>query len=170
MSRSRLGLALAIVALVPMLIAGLFVWSLADRTDDLSGVTAVVVNEDAGTIVSTADGTRRLTLGADLADELVAGAEPATFGWELAEAEAAAGGLADGTYGAVLTIPPDFSETIASIAGDAADATKATLALRTNDATSYALGTDRPGGERRDRVLDVPGGDGQLRRRTSSSP
>ncbi len=141
MSRRRLGVALAIVALVPMLIAGVFVWALADRTANLSGVTAAVVNEDTGTTVATGDGTQRLTLGADLAGELVAGTEPATFAWMATDANIAAGGLADGTYGAVLTIPADFSATIASITGDAADATKATLGLQTNDATSYALGT-----------------------------
>jgi RND superfamily putative drug exporter len=141
MSRRRLGVALAIVALVPMLVAGVFVWAFADRTANLSGVTAAVVNEDAGTTVATADGTQQLTLGADLAEELTAGTEPATFAWVATDANAAADGLADGTYGAVLTIPTDFSATIASIRGDAGDARKATLGLQTNDATSYALGT-----------------------------
>ncbi len=141
MSRRRLGVALAIVTLVPILVAGVFVWAFADRTANLSGVTAAVVNEDAGTSVATADGTQQLTLGADLAEELTTGTEPATFGWVATDAGAAAGGLADGTYGAVLTIPTDFSATIASVRGDAGDARKATLGLQTNDATSYALGT-----------------------------
>ncbi len=141
MSRRRLGVALAIVALVPMLVAGVFVWALADRTANLSGVTAAVVNEDAGTTVATADGTRQLTLGADLAAELTTGTEPATFAWVATDAGAAADGLADGTYGAVLSIPTDFSATIASLSRNAGDATKATLGLQTNDATSYALGT-----------------------------
>ncbi len=141
MSRRHLGVALAIVALVPMLVAGLFVWSLADRTANLSRVTAAVVNEDAGATAATGHGTQRLALGADLAEELTADTGPATFAWVATDADGAADGLADGTYGAVLTIPSDFSATISGITGDRSGASKATLELQTNDATSYALGT-----------------------------
>jgi putative drug exporter of the RND superfamily len=141
MSRRRLGVALAIVALVPVFVAGLLVWALADRTDDLSRVTAAVVNEDAGATVTTTAGTQRLALGADLAEEMTSRREPATFAWVATDAGAAADGLADGRYAAVLTIPSDFSATIASITTDGVGASKATLELQTNDATSYGLGT-----------------------------
>ena len=138
-SRRRLGVALALVALVPMIVAGLLV-SQSDRTAHLSGVTAAVVDEDAGATIAAADGTRRLDLGAELADELTSSTDAATFAWVATDAGAARDGLADGRYGAVLTIPADFSATVAAISGDGGDATRATLHLDTNDATSYALG------------------------------
>ena len=127
-------------------------------------MTAAVVNEDTGTTVATADGTQRLTLGADLAEELTAGTEPATFAWVATDADAAADGLADGTYGAVLTIPSDFSADDRldhrrrgrRDEGDARAPDERRDELRARD--------DRPGGERRDRVVHGADGDGQLRR------
>ncbi len=142
MSRRHLGVALAMVALVPMILAGLFVWSLSDPLGSLGGVTAAVVNEDAGATVTAADGTQqRLQLGTDLAERLTSDTDTGTFTWVAADAADAGDGLADGRYGAVLSIPADFSTTVASATGDPGSATKATLRLQTNDATSYALGT-----------------------------
>ncbi|MEW6226028.1 MAG: MMPL family transporter, partial [Chloroflexota bacterium] len=148
-SRRRLAGAVALVALVPMTLAGLAVWSLSNPTANLGGVTAAVVDEDHGASVTTADGTEEpIRLGADLAARLVSGAGAETFTWRLTDAADARDGLADGRYGAVLTIPSDFSTTIAGIrssatggAGPGPAPTKATLGLATNDATSYLLGT-----------------------------
>jgi RND superfamily putative drug exporter len=142
-SRRRLGIALAMVALVPMLVAGLFVWALAEPSANLDGVTAAIVNLDEGATISAEDGTeRRLDLGADLADQLATGTDAATFHWVGTDADDARAGLEDGRYGAVLTIPTGFSSTIASITdGTTRAATKAKVHLETNDGTSYALGT-----------------------------
>ncbi len=148
-SRRRLAVALAMVVLVPVAIAGLAAWSLADTAGNIDRVTAAVVNEDRGATVTSADGTeQRLRLGEDLAGGLLSGAGTDTFTWvEVADAAEAREGLTDGRYGAVLTIPSDFSRTIATIRAAAAGgeataaAQRAKLQLETNDATSYLLGS-----------------------------
>ncbi|MCB2176678.1 MAG: hypothetical protein KQH57_12765 [Actinomycetales bacterium] len=57
---------------------------------------------------------------------------PASFVWVLSDPSDAAAGLADGRYGAVITIPKDFSAAATSASGNAADATAATLRIETS--------------------------------------
>ena len=52
--------------------------------------------------------------------------------WVLSDPSDAAAGLADGRYGAVITIPKDFSAAATSPSGTAADATAATLRIETS--------------------------------------
>ncbi len=136
-SRRRLAVAVALVALVPMLFAGLLTSSLADPTAHLSRVTAAVVDEDEGATTTAADGTvTKLDLGADLVARLTGGTAGDTFAWRTTDAADAREGLATGRYAAALTIPADFSRTIATIRNAGGTATpKATLGLATNDAS-----------------------------------
>ena len=56
-SRRRLAVGLALVVLVPVMVAGLLTWSLGGSDGDLGSVQAAVVNLDEGGTVTTADGT-----------------------------------------------------------------------------------------------------------------
>jgi RND superfamily putative drug exporter len=120
-SRRRLAVALVLAALVPVTFAGLVVWS--QTQGGTSTTPAAVVVLDEGATISRADGTTAaLTLGTDLADQLVAGDVTDAFRWEAVDAATAADGLGAGTYGAVLTVPADFSRRVAAIRADATGA------------------------------------------------
>jgi len=139
-SRRRLWVALGLVALVPVLFAGLLAWAANDPRANLAAVNAAVVNLDQGATIAAPDGSQqRIALGAEIADRLTSGTERDTFSWLATDAAAASDGLADGRYGAVLTIPADFSAAAAAIIRDGQEATRPRLRLETNDATSYEL-------------------------------
>ncbi len=143
LSRGRLAAALGLVVLVPLTVAGLLTWSLGASAGNLDTVRAAVVDLDQGGSVPAADGsTDTLTLGADLSEALTTTAGDGGFTW-LATDEAEAGaGLENGRYAAVLTIPADFSRTVAAIWADTSgSAPRATLQLVTGDGAGDALGT-----------------------------
>jgi RND superfamily putative drug exporter len=142
-SRGRLMVGLGLVVLVPVMLAGLLTWSLGGASSNLGSVQAAVVNEDEGGTMTTADGgTEALALGADISTALAAAGTGAGFTWVAADTAQADAGLRDGRYAAVLTIPDDFSRTVAAIRGDpTGTAPRATLRLVTNDSSGYALGT-----------------------------
>jgi putative drug exporter of the RND superfamily len=141
-SRTKVAVALALAVLVPVTVAGLLTWSLGSSAGNLGSVRAAVVNQDEGGSVTSGDGTvSALALGSDLSTALTTGGE-GRFTWVTQDAAAAESGLADGTYAAVLTIPADFSRTVAAIRADTTgSAPQATLRLVTNDGSGYALGT-----------------------------
>ncbi len=117
-SRGRLAVALLLAALVPVTFAGLVVWSQSQGGAPTTPAAVVVLDE--GATVARADGTTaRLTLGDDLAAQLVAGDVTDTFRWEAVDAARASDGLTQGDYAAVLTVPADFSRRIAAIRADA---------------------------------------------------
>ncbi len=140
-TRRRL-VVLGMIALVPMAFAFLFTWSLGGASGRLDGVRAAVVDQDTGTTFTTPDGTvQALTLGADLRSALLAGDAGDGLTWTASEPVTAEDGLADGRYDVVLTIPANFSSTIAAIRADAGgQASKATLRVETGDASGYAVG------------------------------
>ena len=73
LSRRALVGALALVLLVPLVVAGLLTWSFGSQQSNLSSVQAAVVNLDEGGTVTAPDGTRQaLQLGGDLAASLAA--------------------------------------------------------------------------------------------------
>ena len=116
-SRRRLVVALVLAALVPVTFAGLVAWSQSQGGG--GSVSAAVVDLDEGATVSVADGTSRtLDLGGDLSRQLAAGDVTDAFRWTAVDASEAADGLASGRFGAVLTIPADFSRKIAAIQAD----------------------------------------------------
>ncbi|MCU0505748.1 MAG: MMPL family transporter, partial [Chloroflexi bacterium] len=137
-SRRRLAVALVLAALVPVTFAGLVVWSQTQRGAPTTPAAVVVLDE--GATVSRADGTTAsLALGADLAAQLVAGDVTDAFRWEAVGAAEAADGLASGSYGAVLTVPADFSRRVAAIRADATGAQPAAsldLALASGQGTA----------------------------------
>ncbi|MEU8107870.1 YhgE/Pip domain-containing protein [Nonomuraea muscovyensis] len=145
MLRSRLTrMALAAVVLLPLLYAGLYLWSFWDPQGNLDRVPVALVMEDRpATLTGTASGTgtrsgRTLHAGRDLAAELL---ERRVFGWHEATARQAADGVRDGSYYLALTIPADFSARLASPSDDRATPAPAHLGLRVDTGRSYIVGS-----------------------------
>ncbi|MFI9589177.1 YhgE/Pip family protein [Nonomuraea sp. NPDC052265] len=135
MLRSRLTrAALAAVIVLPLLYAGLYLWSFWDPQGNLDRVPVALVMEDRP---ATVDG-RTLHAGQDLADEL---RERRTFAWHEATPRQAADGVADGSYYLSLTVPADFSARLASPSDDTATPTPAQLGLRVDTGRSYIVGS-----------------------------
>lgn len=113
-------IALAAVSLIPLIYAGLFLLAFLDPYGKLVDVPAAVVNEDAGAVV---DGEQR-NVGQELCERLVENNEnrvegtASGFDWKFVDRQQAGRGLADGTYYMELIIPENFSESIASAAGE----------------------------------------------------
>ena len=141
-SRRRLAMGLALVIMVPLVVAGLLTWSLGGSDGNLGSAQAAVVNLDEGGTLTAADGTNlELALGTDLSAALTTSDRGGGFTWVAADEAAATAGLADGTYAAVLTIPAEFSRTVAVLRADTTGtAPQATLRLATDDGSGYALG------------------------------
>ncbi|WP_019629911.1 YhgE/Pip domain-containing protein [Actinomadura atramentaria] len=125
--------ALASLVLLPLLYAGLYLWSFWDPYSRLSHVPVALVNEDR----AVSSGGRTIHAGADLADELK---DRRVFAWKSVDAAAARDGLAHGRYYMALTIPSDFSARIASPDGDGTPS-PAGLRLELDDSNNYVVGT-----------------------------
>lgn len=126
-------IAIAGLVLLPLLYAGLYLWSFWDPFGRLSHLPVALVVEDKP---AKANG-KTITAGADLAKELE---DRHVFGWKRVDAATAKSGVESGKYYMSLTIPADFSADLASPAGQAPPAAAA-LQVRLNDANSYVVGT-----------------------------
>jgi putative membrane protein len=122
---------------LPMLLGGLILWSLADRAEHSDRVPTAVVNLDKPVMQQ---GKQPIYAGRLLAGELTSprSQSDTSLGWELTDSRDAEEGLADGDYYAVLTIPKDFSRTLSGIQG--ADPEKAGITVRSNDSSSALVG------------------------------
>ncbi|HEU0243051.1 MAG TPA: YhgE/Pip family protein, partial [Candidatus Limnocylindrales bacterium] len=140
-SRRRFAVAIALVVLIPVTVAGILTWSFGSASGNIGAVRAAVVNLDDGGTVPSLDGTPQLlSLGSDLVTALTSGG--GGFTWVATDAAAAETGLANGDYAAVLTVPADFSRSVAAIRTDTTGtAPKATLHVSTDDSSGYTLGT-----------------------------
>lgn len=120
------------ILLVPLTIAGLFIWGLWSPTERLRTVEAAVVNLDVPVEI---DGQLtplgRVFAGALVGDSTVADDET-NFTWHLTNAEDAAEGLDEGRYSTVVTIPENFSAAATS-GGDPDTAEQATIDIATSD-------------------------------------
>jgi putative membrane protein len=123
--------ALVALLLLPLLYGALYLWSFWDPYGRLDRIPVALVNDDKG---ATADG-KKVTAGADITEGL---RDSGTFEWHEVSAAEARKGVEDGTYYLSLTMPSDFSERIASSAGDAPET--GALQVRTNDANNYIVG------------------------------
>lgn len=119
--------------LVPLTVAGLFLWGLWNPSDRLPNVTAAVVNHDEPVEV---DG-QLVPLGRVLAAELIAGGDDSAaetperqnFTWVLTDDVDAQAGLADGRFATTITIPKDFSAAATSLADGPEAARSATIEI-----------------------------------------
>ncbi|WP_248963496.1 YhgE/Pip family protein [Sphaerisporangium perillae] len=133
-TRSRLTrAALAAVVLLPLLYAGLYLWSFWDPQSNLDRIPVALVVADRPV---TVDG-KTLDAGRDLATEL---RDRRVFAWHQVDARRADQGVNDGTYYLSLTIPADFSADLASPSGDGTP-TPARLGVRVDTGRSYIMRT-----------------------------
>lgn len=124
--RSRTAIWAFIAALTSALVvAGALVWGNWDPLSRASEVPAAVVNED----VPTASG---VNYGQQVLDQVLASDQLKWIETDLTEAEV---GLARGDYLAVLRLPPDLSDKVATL--DTANPEPAQIDLITNDANNY---------------------------------
>ncbi|GAA2528454.1 YhgE/Pip domain-containing protein [Rarobacter incanus] len=134
--RFRKGLVpkLAIIAmvLIPLLYGALYLWAFWDPTGRLDNLPVALVNEDQSVEV---DGTT-VDAGDQVTDELVKSGD---LKWEETDAATALQGVKDGRYYFAVSIPKDFSQQIASAAGD--DPAQAKINVTYNDANSFLATT-----------------------------
>lgn len=129
------------LALVPLIYSGNMTWSFLDPSNNLDQVTAAVVNEDEGATATSPSGERTdLDIGADFTDTLLETDKENVYRFVEVSAAEAERGLADGTYGARIEIPADFSRDVASLGGDAEQAAPALLTITTDDTVNYVGG------------------------------
>ncbi|MDN6304040.1 MAG: YhgE/Pip family protein, partial [Brachybacterium sp.] len=129
------------LALVPLIYSGNMTWSFLDPSNNLDRVTAAVVNEDEGATATSPDGEKsQLDVGAEFTETLLDMDKETVYHFVEASPEEARRGLADGTYGATVEIPSDFSANVASLGGDAEEAAPALLTVTTNDSVNYVGG------------------------------
>ena len=128
---------LTALILLPVLVAGGFLWGTWNASDRLHKVEAAVVNLDEAV---TIDG-QIIPLGRQLSANLVDGERAENFTWVLADEAHAYPGLTSGRYAAVVVIPKNFSAMATSYAEDAADAGQATIEVRTSPVAGLADGT-----------------------------
>lgn len=135
-------LALFALVLVPLVYGGLYTWANESPTTRVDQIAAAVVNLDQPVTLKGADGKDQIVpLGRVVVGKLTSSTSPSNYSWTLTDAATAETGLRDGRFGAVLTIPADFSRSATSTNGAPAEARAARLQLRTNDAVNYLDGT-----------------------------
>ena len=143
MPRPLLSRVLAGTLLLPAVFGALVLWSLGDRAEQADRVPAAVVNLDKPVTKGTGEDKQVIAAGRLLAAGLTSPRPSedhaeSNLGWELTGAEDAEEGLQDGSYYAVITIPEDFSETLAAVTGD--DPHSARISVRSNDSSSALIG------------------------------
>lgn len=121
------------LALLPLLVAGGFLWATWDSNLRLDRVSAAVVNDDDPVKLNG----QLVPLGRQLAGGLVSSDED-NFSWQLTDDADAADGLASGRYAAVVRIPHDFSARATSYAGDADTVRPATIDVQTSQISGIA--------------------------------
>ena len=133
------------LALVPVIYSGNMTWSFSDPSNHLDQITAAVVNEDEGATMTPPTDTGNssptsIDVGQEFTDTLLDLDKPTVYRFVEVSAEEAHRGLEDGTYGATVEIPADFSANISSLGGDAEQAAPALLTVTTNDSINYVGG------------------------------
>lgn len=120
LSNRLLRLAVAVVALVPLLYGALYLWAFWDPNGAIDRIPVAVVNADVPVEI---DGTT-IAAGDDVVAELL---ERKTMDWHVVDADKAEAGVQGGAYYLALTIPQGFSAALAS--ADSTTPTRATLLL-----------------------------------------
>lgn len=128
---------IALIALmcVPILYGGLYLWANQDPYGKFSEVPVALVVDDTGISPASAD-EQPVNYGDDVAENLL---DDASFAWQRMTASEAEQALKEGTVDFTVTIPADFSEALASAAGE--DPHQARIELETNDANNYLAST-----------------------------
>ncbi|WP_026422256.1 YhgE/Pip domain-containing protein [Actinokineospora inagensis] len=126
-------LAVAALVLVPLLYGSLYLYANADPYNRLDKIPAALVVTDQGVLL--ADGSR-LDAGGKVAEQLKSSGK---FDWREVDAKAAEDGVRSGQYTFSITLPEDFSASLASSADFAPR--QGMITVTTNDANNYLVGT-----------------------------
>ncbi len=127
-------IALVALVLVPVLYGGLYLWANQDPYASFDRIPVALVEADTG--VAASGDEPAADYGKQIADELLDGA---AFDWRPMSTAAAQDALEAGTVDFAVVIPADFSDALASAAGD--DPRQATIRLETSDANNYLAST-----------------------------
>lgn len=134
--------ALVAALILPLFAAAVAIGAVSNRPENINQVPAAIVNFDEGTEMEVDGKTQFVPFGRLIAAELVAPSDEEakrdTLKWELVSEQRASDGLADGDYYAVVTIPAEFSRTLATIGTK--DAEIARISVQSNDASSALMG------------------------------
>ncbi|ADD45728.1 YhgE/Pip family protein [Stackebrandtia nassauensis] len=123
--------ALAVVVLMPLLYAGLYLWSAWDPYGSLDRVPVAVVNEDEG---AEMDG-KKLHAGNELVKQLK---ETPYLDWNFVSADEAERGMSEGDYYFTIAVPEDFSKNLSTLSG--LDPERAHVLVELDDANGYIVG------------------------------
>ncbi|MGA5544931.1 YhgE/Pip family protein [Mycobacterium sp. NPDC051198] len=121
------------LVILPVLVMSLFMWAFGSPEQSHGAAKAAVVNNDRPVTVND----KVLPLGRELAGNLTHSAS--AYSWVLTDVDDARDGLARGDYGAVVTIPENFSAKATSSAGNnPMQAGQAELRVQTSNASGVA--------------------------------
>ncbi|GAB33073.1 hypothetical protein GOOTI_038_00050 [Gordonia otitidis NBRC 100426] len=121
-------LALIVIILMPLMYGALYLWAFWNPFNAVDKIPVALVNADVGTTVQG----NKLDAGAQVAQGLIDSKQLDLH--EVSEKEAAEG-VRDGKYYFSITLPKDFSESVASPTGD--NPHSARLIFTYNDANNY---------------------------------
>ena len=125
------------LVMVPVLVAGGFLWGTWNSSDRLKQVQAAVVNLDDGVTLDD----QFIPLGRQLSADLVDSGKEQNFSWVLADEAHAWPGLESGQYAAVVVIPKNFSKAATSYGNDdPLTAEQATIQVHTSPVAGVADG------------------------------
>lgn len=123
------------LVMIPVLVAGGFLWGTWNSGDRLHQVEAAVVNLDEGVTLND----QFVPLGRQLSADLVDSSKAQNFTWVLADEAHAWPGLASGRYAAVVVIPKNFSKAATSYGNDdPLTAEQATIQVHTSPVAGVA--------------------------------
>lgn len=139
LTRTQRWTAYTLLAAIPLAITGLVTAVLGGAVDRVDEIPALVVNNDKMVTTTSPDGSTTPVLAGRLIVTELTGSDAPGFSWSLANEESAAQALADGAAYAVVTIPENFSASVASLS--TANPVQADITLTTDDAHSYLAGS-----------------------------
>lgn len=104
--------AIAVLLLIPLLYGAMYVWAFWSPTERMDHLPVALVNEDVGSEL----GGKPLHAGQDVVDKLT---KERPLGWQVVSSQQAADGLKSGKYYFAVTIPANYSDSIASLGSSA---------------------------------------------------
>lgn len=131
--------ALALLALIPLALTSLVTGVIGGAAERTDAIPALVVNNDEMVTTTAADGSESKVLAGRLIVTALTGTDSPGFDWSLANDESAAKALKSGAAYAVVTIPANFSASIASLSSSSP--VQANVTMTTDDAHSYLAGS-----------------------------
>lgn len=121
-------LALIVIILMPLMYGALYLWAFWNPFGHVDKIPVAIINLDEGTTVKG----EKLEAGKDVVDGLIASKQ---LDLHKTSEEAGVDGLAHGKYYFTITLPKDFSESVASAATD--NPRSAQLKFTYNDSNNY---------------------------------